>query len=258
MTYRQIYYQKNKEKWETLYRENRKRKLGECGIREYYRIRRATYRLKYPEKIKAYQEKCSREKTWRKYYYGNLEVQRERRKIYCERKRRERGAMFRSEMVGPNHPRWTGSGICPTCNGVKSNRVARECRRCSARTYSGPNSWAWRGGHTGFRKVLYATWKYKQWRQNVFKRDGFTCQMCFHHGGYLEAHHKKRMIVIIKEFIPNPGALKGYQVRDRLLNYEPLWNLDNGITLCQKCHREESRHDKAIVKQQLMKSCQVS
>lgn len=65
-----------------------------------------------------------------------------------------------------------------------------------------------------------STRQYKEWRSNVFERDNYTCQDCGVKGGYLEAHH-------IKSFA----------------HHEHLrFEIDNGITLCKKCHR--SKHKK--------------
>lgn len=58
--------------------------------------------------------------------------------------------------------------------------------------------------------------EYKQWRLHVFERDNYTCVFCRKHGIKLNAHH-------IKSYARYPE-----------LRYE----LSNGITLCEKCHRE--------------------
>lgn len=41
---------------------------------------------------------------------------------------------------------------------------------------------------------------YRQWRNDVFTRDKFTCQDCGIKGGYLEAHHKFPFIKIIEKY----------------------------------------------------------
>jgi HNH endonuclease len=58
--------------------------------------------------------------------------------------------------------------------------------------------------------------EYRLWRESVFKRDGFTCQMCRQVGGELQADH-------IKGWASHPA-----------LRYE----VDNGRTLCRTCHHQ--------------------
>ena len=57
--------------------------------------------------------------------------------------------------------------------------------------------------------------EYKEWRRKIFERDNYNCQICGEKGKRLNADH----ILSWK-------------------NYPDLrYDLDNGRTLCVKCHR---------------------
>lgn len=66
------------------------------------------------------------------------------------------------------------------------------------------------------------TKEYRDWRSMVFERDNFTCQICGKVGGSLNAHH-------IKKFNEYPK-----------LRFE----VSNGVTLCEKCHRELHKRER--------------
>ena len=81
---------------------------------------------------------------------------------------------------------------------------------------TGQYHWNWKGGKTPENQRDRSSKKYADWRKAVFLRDNFTCQMCGQVGGGLNAHHIKRWSTNVNE---------RYQV-------------SNGITLCEKCHKE--------------------
>ena len=76
----------------------------------------------------------------------------------------------------------------------------------------------WRGGVTSENNKFYNSFEYDDWRTAVFERDEYTCQDCGERGGTLNAHH----------ILP----LRDYRDPEYSLN------VDNGITLCKKCHDE--------------------
>jgi len=82
--------------------------------------------------------------------------------------------------------------------------------------HSGEKHPNWKGGISPMGARLRQTKEHKEWAQLVFQRDKYTCQSCGQKGGVLNAHH-------IKPFAKYPGS--------RL-------DLENGITLCYKCHRK--------------------
>lgn len=95
--------------------------------------------------------------------------------------------------------------------------------------YQGEKCRFWKGGITPLNTRIRQCFEYRQWRSDVFTRDNFTCQKCGVRGGKLEADHYPKMFSDI---------LREYQVKtmEQALNCEELWNINNGRTLCLKCH----------------------
>jgi hypothetical protein len=67
------------------------------------------------------------------------------------------------------------------------------------------------------------------WRKAIFERDKYICRVCGEHTRDLEAHH-------IVSFV---GLFRRFKIKtlEEAMNNEKLWGLDNGITLCKKCHK---------------------
>jgi 5-methylcytosine-specific restriction endonuclease McrA len=104
---------------------------------------------------------------------------------------------------GKNHPRY-------------GKEVSIKTRIKISRANSGKNSYLWQGGKTSKNKKLRNSLKMKIWREEIFKRDDYTCQKCYKRGIELEAHH-------IKAFSKFPKL---------------RFVISNGITLCKKCHKK--------------------
>jgi len=102
---------------------------------------------------------------------------------------------------------------------VKGKRPdVAERNRINNKLCIGEKAHHWKGGIT---KRDTSSEKYKAWRKAVFERDNYTCQDCGKRGGHnnLEAHH-------IKEWVNFP---------------ELRYDVDNGKTLCTKCHNKTKR-----------------
>jgi len=75
----------------------------------------------------------------------------------------------------------------------------------------------WKGGLTELVKGIRRSPEFYQWRKAVLERDKHTCQDCGATEN-LEAHH-------IRSIIEYP---------------EGIFDVDNGLTLCEKCHKKHT------------------
>ena len=94
-------------------------------------------------------------------------------------------------------------------------------RRCMSKWISekqkGEKHWNWQGGITEkpSRDILYEG--YKEWRKEVYKRDGYKCVLCGgNKSGELQAHH----------------------IKPRATHRSLILDISNGLTVCKTCHKE--------------------
>ena len=80
----------------------------------------------------------------------------------------------------------------------------------------GEKSGSWKGGIEKYNAYFKRGEEYKQWRKLCLERDNFTCQICGHYGGKMIVHH----ILNFAEYL------------------ELRTCMTNGITFCEKCHKE--------------------
>ena len=73
-------------------------------------------------------------------------------------------------------------------------------------------------------KLIRQSNEFKIWRLEVFKRDNWTCQKC-------KVRSKKNQYIRIEAHHRKPFAIFP----------ELRFNIDNGITLCKKCHDKEPK-----------------
>ena len=89
---------------------------------------------------------------------------------------------------------------------------------------TGEKHWNWQGGITSSNERARKSAEYKAWRKNVFTRDNYTCQICGVRGGELHADH-------VVPFAVDPSK---------------RFDVENGRTLCAKCHRETDTYGHKI------------
>lgn len=109
-----------------------------------------------------------------------------------------------------------------TCNGcgkqfyASSSKKRKYCsRKCAHKHMIGKNASCYKNGLSLTNERARSSSSLKVWRDEVYKRDGYECKMCGSKK-HLNAHH-------IKSFS----------------EYEKSrFDIENGITLCEKCHGE--------------------
>lgn len=74
----------------------------------------------------------------------------------------------------------------------------------------------YKGGKRKQSRLERETPEYQEWRKQVFARDNYLCRKCNQNSHKLRAHH-------LYSFISN---------------IELRTNIDNGVTLCDNCHRQ--------------------
>lgn len=116
----------------------------------------------------------------------------------------------------------------------RGRKFTAEHRRKIGEAQRGEKGNGWKGGITPLYALLRTSAKYAEWRQNVFLRDDFTCRKCGEKtSGNFHAHHKKSLSTLAQEARTYLPLFTWYEA---CLAYTPLWDTDNGITLCVKCH----------------------
>lgn len=114
--------------------------------------------------------------------------------------------------------------------GKKRPPFSDEWKQKISNSLRGDKSPCWKGGLSILNKHIRDCFKYRQWRSDVFTRDNFICQRCFKKELGLEAHHIKEFSLILKE--------NNIKTVEDALSCEELWNINNGITFCKKCHEK--------------------
>ena len=120
------------------------------------------------------------------------------------------------------NPLFKGYKYCSDCGKQLARRTATKCNRCNKLKKTTPL----------FRQIRNIA-EYIKWRCEVLTRDNFICQECGVKDVKLEAHHKKSFVKILRD--------KKIQSIEEAKQCEELWDIHNGKTLCEECHKDKRK-----------------
>ncbi len=100
------------------------------------------------------------------------------------------------------------------------------------------NHWNWKNGKTSIRNRIKSYGKYLKWRSEVLERDNYHCQGCGKNNCKLDVHH----------IIPIRDILEFYNIKkqEEAFDCKDLWDIDNGMTVCRRCHQIQEKKTKQI------------
>lgn len=112
-----------------------------------------------------------------------------------------------------------------------------EIRLKRMKSISGSNNYNWKGGLTSVVRQVRRCFKYRQWRSDIFTRDGFICVLCGKKSNWIEADHYPKSFSDI--FYRNK-----IKTIEESLECEEFWDINNGRTLCFKCHDKTKKNQR--------------
>ncbi len=157
---------------------------------------------------------------------------------------RDSGAALKMRNLrGPASHHWKGGPKpCPKCGGKKAEG-ANLCAKCWPRP-RGDKHPGWKGLAPVSLRVR--GWAAANWRPKIYERDDYTCRDCGDaRGGNLHAHHIEPFSVCVREeyerLQPNLQDAEAFEAFvTHLITHPRITSLENGVTLCEDCHR--NRH----------------
>ena len=148
----------------------------------------------------------------------------------------------RLDLRGSGNPMWGKKLSLKTkqkiSKALKGRKFTKEHRRKISEAQCGENGHNWKGGLKAVHERIRDSWKYREWRKKCFIRDDYTCRECGARGGYIEVHHIKALKHLLEKVSED---LPLFDLYGGAIMYEPLWDINNGITLCKKCHNEKTK-----------------
>ena len=162
---------------------------------------------------------------------------------YC--KNREVKASTR-KLIGDANRKTPVELVCPNCekqfnvkpsrvfdkNGNRKAKVICCSIECKADYIIKQMSPEWGEGIVPLYETLRRCRQYKKCRKEILNRDECKCQECGIQNDHMHIHHHlKSFKAIIRD--------NKITTLEQAKNCQELWDINNGITLCEKCHTDK-------------------
>lgn len=125
-----------------------------------------------------------------------------------------------------------------TKNHIKNLSISLKGKHCSPQTEFKRGSIPHNKGKrdkTDLQQSIRTSIKMIDWRKEIFKRDNYICRDCGIHGSELNAHHIQGIAFLILEY-----NIKSLDDAEKCVSF---WDINNGITLCLKCHNKTKKYN---------------
>jgi hypothetical protein len=160
-------------------------------------------------------------------------------KVISDETRKKKSILFKGNKNGMFGKKHTIEARKKMSDKRKTRIYTNETKIKLSETKKGSKNPSWKGGITAEHLLIRTSLKYNKWRKGCFIRDSFTCQKCGSKK-LLEVHHIVPFSKLMEEVKNKLSSLNLY---DSAVEYEPLWDISNGITLCKSCHKK-TKHKK--------------
>jgi hypothetical protein len=136
---------------------------------------------------------------------------------------------LRKANTGKHHTAEQNLKVSIALKGKPKNLTVEQRLRLSTRM-RGNKTVFYIDGRSKLIKTIRNSCLYKLWRRMVYERDNYICQACEQRGGSLHPHHKIPFILLLRQY--NITSV------EQAFNCEPIWDVNNGLTLCHDCHKK--------------------
>ena len=130
----------------------------------------------------------------------------------------------------------------------KGKPKSNEQRKKMSEAQRGEKNHQWQGGKTSIKKRIRSSNVYMDWRTSIFLRDNRTCVLCGSKKQIEADHYPIPISAILTKLIIEQGLENLFE---KALEYNLLWIIENGRTLCHECHTKTETYGNKQSEQRL-------